>query len=146
MQFKDTQHEVTWVPEFLIAAQELLVLNDESYSTLARCCVHGTTLQAWQNISRTTRSLIIGGLRAKRAAVHFAVSLPGDTGRIAFGFRTGSRIYIFVDIFLWLRKGRAAYHLVNNVICVYGEITRSYINYVVDKSRHEELHVEHRDQ
>jgi len=70
--------------EFLTPAQELLVLNDDSFMTLPRFCVHATTMHAWQNIARTTRSLIPGGLRANRAAVHFAVSLPGDTGRIAF--------------------------------------------------------------
>ena len=77
--------------------------------TLPAYCVHGTNYNAWRQIKSTTRSLLPGGPESRRAAVHFAISLPGDTGRITSGFRTGSTIYAFFDVRAWLTARRRAF-------------------------------------
>ena len=79
--------------EYLIAAQEKVRATQKELPCL---CVHGTDRTAWRSIVQT-HSLIPGGLAGSRAAVHFAVSLPGDHGRIVSGFRTNSVIYIFFN-------------------------------------------------
>ena len=66
-----------------------------------------------------THSLIPGGLAGSRAAVHLAVRLLGDQGRIVSGFRANSKIYIFFNLRQWLRDGRDAYRSANIVICAY---------------------------
>ena len=80
----------------------------------------------------------------RRATVHFAVSLPGDTGSIVSGFRAGSRIYICINLLRWLREGRPAYRSTNNVVCVYvcvyEDVHSSYFNYVGEKFLNRELH------
>ena len=80
------------------------------------------------------------GPHGRRATVHVAVSLPGDTGRIVSGFRAVSRIYMFFDLFKWLRHGRGAYRSAKNVICIYEEVQISYFNYVVEKALKRKLH------
>ena len=60
-------------------------------------------------------------------------TLPGDTGRITSGFRTGSTIYAFFDVRAWLTARRRAFMFANNVVCVYEEIPLDpYITNVVD--------------
>ena len=86
-----------------------------------------------------THSLIPGGLVGSRAAVHFAVSLLRDHGRIVSGFRTNSVIYIFFNLKQWLRDGRDAYRSANNVICVYEAIPLYYIHNVIDRHADKEL-------
>ena len=71
-------------PGYLIAAQECLNLYQED---LPCVCGHGTDPAAWRSI-KESHSLMPSGLARNRAAVHFAVSLPGDHGRIVSGFRT----------------------------------------------------------
>ena len=67
------------------------------------------TQQLEKKSIQQTNSLSPGGLAGSKAAVHFAVSLPGDHGRSASGFRTNSVIYIFFNLKQWLRDGRDAY-------------------------------------
>ena len=86
-----------------------------------------------------------GGPQRVRAAAHFAVSLPGDTGRIVSGFRTGSIIFILFDLIRCLRYGRKAYRSANNVICIYEDMSTSYIRHVVDQSHGRELFREYSD-
>ena len=74
-----------------MAAQERLSLDNEE--SLLHVCVHGTDPSAWRSIA-DSNSLIPGGLDGNRASVRFAVSLPGDHGRIVSGLKTNSRIYI----------------------------------------------------
>ena len=74
-----------------------------------------------------------------RRAVHFAVSLPGDRGRIVSGFRAGSGINIFFNLKWWLREGRPAYRSANNVICIYESVPMPFLLYVVDKRLGREL-------
>jgi len=62
----------------LAAAQTELTLQSE----LPIFCVHGTSWKAYKDISTTTKSLLLGGPTQKRAAVHFAVFLPADTGSV----------------------------------------------------------------
>ena len=63
-------------------SQERLRCDGEFYDRLPRFCAHGTTLTAWNDTLSGSRSLNPGGPHRRRAAAHFAVSLPGDTGRI----------------------------------------------------------------
>ena len=76
-----------------MATQERLNLGNEE--NLPHFCVHGTDPAAWRIIA-DSHSLKPGGLVGNRV-VHFAVSLFGDHGRIASGFRTISRVYMFFD-------------------------------------------------
>jgi hypothetical protein len=76
-----------------MAAQERLSMDNEE--SLPHFCVHGTDPVAWGSIA-DSHSLIPGGLHGNRAAVHFAMSLPGDHGRIVSGFRKNSCIYMFI--------------------------------------------------
>ena len=115
--------------EYLIAAQDKLTAEQKDLPFL---CVHGTDHTAWNSIKQT-HYFIPGGLAGNRAAVHFAVSLPGDHGRIVSGFRTNSVIYIFFDLKQWLRDGRDAYRSANNAICVYEAIPLYYIHNVIDR-------------
>ena len=64
-------------PEVLCAAQELL--NYDSIDLLPVYCVHGTSIKAWEDMLKGTRSLMARGPGGVRRAVYFAVSLPGDT-------------------------------------------------------------------
>ena len=105
-------------------------------------CVHGTDPIAWRSIA-DSHSLIPGGLHGNRVAVHFAVSLLGDHGRIVSEFRTNSSIYIFFDLRQWLTDGRAAYRSANNVICVHETIPLTYIYSVIDRTYNKELLAEH---
>ena len=84
-----------------------------------------------------------GGPQRVRAAVHFAVSLPGDPERIVSVFKTGPRIYNFFDLIRWLRDGRKANRSANNVIRVYEDISTSYMRHVVDRSLGRELYSEY---
>jgi hypothetical protein len=93
---------------------------------------------AWTSIVQT-HSLILGGLAGSRAAVHFAVSLLGDHGRIVSGFRTNSVTYIFFNLKQWLRDGRDAYRSANNVSCVYETIPLYYVLNVIDRHADKEL-------
>ena len=79
---------------YLIAAQSSLKAYQEDLHCL---CVHGTDPAAWNSI-KESHSLIPGGLAGNRAAVHFAVSLPGDHGRMVSGFRTNYIIYMFFKL------------------------------------------------
>ena len=76
---------------YLLAAQARLSMDKEE--SLPHFCVHGTDPTAWQRIA-SSHTLIPGGIHGNRVAVHFAVSLLGDHGRIVSGFRTNFSIYI----------------------------------------------------
>ena len=49
---------------------------------------------------------------------------------------------MLLNMFRSIQAGRAAYRSDNNVICMYEEVPNSYLDYVVDKSRDQELHNE----
>ena len=102
--------------------------------------MHGTSFKAWTELVNGTRCLMRGGPMRVRRADHFAVSLPGDTGRNASGFRAGSRVYICFDLRLWLRQGRPACRSTNNVLCMYEDVPRSFFLYVIDKWFSRELY------
>ena len=113
-----------------MAAQERLNMDQ---ADLPCFWVHGTDPADWRSI-KESHSLIPGGLAGNRAAVHFAVSLSGDHGRIVSGFRTNSSIYIFFNLGDWLKYGRAAYRSANNVVCIYEAIPLTYIYSVIDRT------------
>ena len=115
--------------EYLIAAQEKLRAEQEELPFL---CVYGTDHTAWQSIEQT-HTLIPGGIAGSRVAVHFAVSLLGDHGRIVSGFRTNSVMYMVFNLKQRLRRGRDAYRSANNVICVYEAVPLYYIHNVIDR-------------
>ena len=105
-------------------------------------CVHRTDHTEWNSIKQT-HYLILGGLAGSRAAIHFAVNLLGDHGRIVSGFRTNSVIYIIFDIRQWLIDGRDAYRSANNVICVYEIIPLCYVHNVIDRPADKELRADY---
>ena len=51
-------------------------------------------------------------------------------------------MYMFFNMFRWLKAGRAAYLSANNVVCIYEEVPIAYLDYVVGKSLNQELHNE----
>ena len=108
--------------EYLKAAQEQLSAEQEDLPFL---CVHGTDHTAWKLLCRPTPS--------------FAVSLPGDHGRIVSGFRTNALIYTLCNLKHWLRDGRDAYRSTNNVICVYETIPLYYVHNVIERHADKEL-------
>ena len=75
--------------------KERLRCDGESYDCLARFCVHGTTLATGNEVWSGTRSLIPGCPSRKRAAVQFAVSVPGDTGKCIWLQSWLTHIHIF---------------------------------------------------
>ena len=80
-------------------------------SRLPEYCVHGTSLKAWAEHVHWTRCLMRGGPMRARRGDHFALRLPGDTGRIVSGFRVGSRIYFIFDLRLVApRKASLPFH------------------------------------
>ena len=83
--------------------------------------------------------MLPGGPLKRRAAVHFAVCLPDDTGRSVSGSRTGSAFMVLFVQIVARREGRAAYRSANNVICIYEEVHTSYLGYVEGKARKWEL-------
>ena len=78
---------------YMMTTQERLVMDKAE--SLPCCCIHGTDPTAFRTVA-SSHSLIPGGLHGNRAAVHFAMSLPGDHGRIVSGFRKNSCIYMFI--------------------------------------------------
>ena len=117
-------------------AQELLNYNARS---LPEYRAHGTTERAWTELLEGTQSIMRGGPKRVRQAVHFAVSLPGDKRKMLLDVKAGSRIYILFDLHLWLRQGRPTYRSKNNVICVYKDIPMSYFRNVINKRLDKEL-------
>ena len=79
---------------YLIAAQEQFESRTSRFALSLRSWDRSHNMESIVQ----THSLIPGGLAGSRAAVHFAVSLPGDNGRIVSGFRTNSVIYIFLKL------------------------------------------------
>ena len=66
-------------PEVLTSAQEQLFYHP---NRLPEYCAHGTSDHAWTELLTRTGYLMRGGPMRVRQAVHFAVSLPSDTGNL----------------------------------------------------------------
>ena len=86
--------------------------------------------------------MLPGGPLKRRAAVHFAVSLPGDTGVLFRGSGLAPAFYIVFNLIMRLKEGSAAYRSANNVIFIFEEFPISDLDFVVGKSLDQELHNE----
>ncbi|EDR05123.1 uncharacterized protein LACBIDRAFT_153942, partial [Laccaria bicolor S238N-H82] len=76
--------------------------------------VHGTTLAAWESISKQGLS------KMKRNHIHLAQGLPGHNGVIS-GMRSSSQIFIYINIQAALSSGIQFFFSDNGVVLTAGD-------------------------
>lgn len=83
------------------------LLTEVTDADLYPYCIHGTTLEAWNEIKTK-------GLRKmKRNEIHFA---KGEFGTVLSGFRPGSQVLIYINLPLCLAEGIRFYESENGVL------------------------------
>lgn len=101
------------------------------------CVVHGTTLEAWDNIK------ITGLSKMGRNHIHFAIGMPDDSGVIS-GMRSCSQVLIMIDLARLIASEIPVFISSNLVILSpgisgLGVIPIKYFKSVIDRSSGENM-------
>ncbi|KAK4515500.1 uncharacterized protein ATC70_010450 [Mucor velutinosus] len=94
--------------------------------------IHGTTLQAWDQIKQQ------GISKMGRNHIHFAVGLPNDPN-VKSGIRKSSQVFIYIDVDKARQDGIVFYRSKNNVILsegIQGIIAPRYFKQATDRENH----------
>ncbi|EPB89638.1 hypothetical protein HMPREF1544_03570 [Mucor circinelloides 1006PhL] len=91
--------------------------------------IHGTTLQAWNQIKQQ------GISKMDRNHIHFAIGLPDDP-KVKSGIRKSSTVFIYVDVDKARQDGIVFYRSKNDVILtdgINGILAPTYFQQVTDR-------------
>jgi 2'-phosphotransferase len=108
-----------------VASQDLL----EPITQFSTPVIHGTHLQAWQQIKTQGLS------RMNRNHVHFAIGLPNDPN-VKSGMRKSSQVFIYINTEKAMQDGMVFYRSKNDVVLsdgIEGIIEPKYFEKVIDK-------------